>query len=103
MEIDMTDHVREALAELVRLQDLRDRADKISPVEPGCEKEVLMDLWRQGLRPAWAKARAALAQPAPQPLTDERIIDLWEEHMRTRALPDYKAFARAVLAAQEKP
>ena len=57
---------REALAELVRLEDLRIRAGTISPVDPGCEKEVLMDLWRQGIRPAWSAARAALAQPAVQ-------------------------------------
>jgi len=57
---------REALAELVRLEDLRTRAGKINPVEPGCEKEVLMNEWRQGIRPAWAAARAALAQPAAQ-------------------------------------
>lgn len=61
----MTDPVREALAELVACKDLKERADAISPVEPGCEKELLM-LEYQRRRPlAWAAARAVLAEPAP--------------------------------------
>jgi len=59
--------LREALAELVALQDLRDRAGKISPVEPGCEKEVLYEEYRRRQPIAWAIARAALAaQPEGQ-------------------------------------
>jgi hypothetical protein len=47
-----------ALRELVRLEDLRIRAGKISPVEPGYEKEILMDEWRMKIRASWAAARA---------------------------------------------
>jgi hypothetical protein len=54
------DSAREALAELVACEDLRIRAGKISPVEPGCEKEVLMDEYRRRDRFAWEAARAAL-------------------------------------------
>ena len=39
---------------------------------------------------------AAPAAPAYVPLSDDSIIDLWAEHRSTRALPDYKQFARAV-------
>lgn len=53
-----------ALVDLVACEDIRIRAGWINPVEPGCEKEVLMDEWRKRARPAWAKARAVLAAQA---------------------------------------
>lgn len=56
---------RTALVELVELENLRIRAGTISPVEPGCEKEVLMDEWRRRIRPAWSNARAVLATHPP--------------------------------------
>lgn len=56
---------RAALAELVELENLRIRAGTISPAEPGCEKEVLMDEWRRRIRPAWSNARAVLADHPP--------------------------------------
>lgn len=57
---------REVLAELVAAEDLKKRADKISPVEPGFEKEVLMDEYRRLRANAFAAARALLAEPPAQ-------------------------------------
>lgn len=51
---------RAALAKLIELEDMRLRAAVINPVAPGYEKDVLMELYREGLRPAWRKARAAM-------------------------------------------
>jgi hypothetical protein len=66
-EREKSEAMRAALVELVACDDLRIRAGNISPVEPGCEKEVLMDEWRRRNRIAWAAARAAIrAEPKEQ-------------------------------------
>ena len=53
------------LREFVDCDDLRTRAGKINPVEPGCEKEVLMDEYRRRFRVAYLRARAALQEKKP--------------------------------------
>ena len=53
-----------ALRELVDCKDLNLRARSISPVEPGFEREILMDEWRVRDREAWSVARNLLAGSA---------------------------------------
>jgi len=40
--------------------------------------------------------------PRARELSDENLDDLFMKHMSTRVLPDYREFARAVLAARSK-
>lgn len=59
----MSDPVREALAELVALKDLKDSITEPGDVVPAIHYQKLLDYNRR--KPAaWAAARAALAQPA---------------------------------------
>jgi hypothetical protein len=95
------DPIRAALAELVACKDLKERADKISPVEPGCEKEVLMDEYRRRQPLAWKAARAALAACAsgvamPR-VTDAEVTRALERHcLRTDSAEARKDMRKAL-------
>ena len=54
------DALRAALVELVACRDLFDRYTSISPIEPGCEREVMREERKRREPVAWQAARAAV-------------------------------------------
>jgi hypothetical protein len=50
-----------AAKKLQECEDVKARADAISPVEPGCEKDVLNDVYRRCKPAAWVALRSAIA------------------------------------------
>jgi hypothetical protein len=50
-----------AAEKLQECEDVKARADAISPVEPGCEKDVLNDVYRRCKPAAWVALRSAIA------------------------------------------
>lgn len=83
--------LREALAELVELKKMKERADAISPVAPGYEKEILLDEYRRRQPIAWERARAALAE-TKRPLDEQmarlnkKVIELTAENDELRGI-----------------
>jgi hypothetical protein len=75
-------------------------ADLIKIVEEHCNPDeyALLDVVN-----VLSRARAALAQPEPEPPTDEELMDLWTIYLGIVDLREFVVIARAVLARWGTP